>query len=213
MKPKETARILSKGKSIEYSGEWSDKFVYYSNDCFKQDLVVYKGCLLICKKSHLSTPDTIPVLLFENPENEYIATGVQNSDYWELMIPGYSKSFEDIITDLLKLVDPTLTEYVKTLEVRIKQLEDFIQNFDPDIPSSNYLPRINETKILMTSVLDLDAEISANIGDNVNLSLDTIEQVLTDITDHIFSGGESASSRLDTIEQILSTITESEINI
>ena len=84
MRANETARILSKGKSFEYS-KWG-LYVQYSNDCFKQDFVSYNNALLACVKSHFSDESNAPILLYENPDNPFNITGVQNSDYWELIM-------------------------------------------------------------------------------------------------------------------------------
>lgn len=88
MIPREAARILSKGKSFEYS-KWA-KYVQYTNDCFKQDFVSYNNSLLVCTKSHLSDEHNQPELLYENPNNPYIVTGIKNSEYWELVMTGYT---------------------------------------------------------------------------------------------------------------------------
>lgn len=86
MIPREAARILSKGKSIEHS-KWG-KYVQYTNDCFKQDFVSYGNSLLACVKTHFSDEDNAPELLYENKDNPYVVTGVKNSDYWELVLTG-----------------------------------------------------------------------------------------------------------------------------
>lgn len=70
MKSIDHARLLSKGKSFEYS-TWHE-FVKYSNDCFKQDFVSLDNALYACKKTHLSTPDLRPGL----------------NEYWELVTEG-----------------------------------------------------------------------------------------------------------------------------
>lgn len=85
MKGTERARILSKGKSFEFS-EWKP-FVQYTNDCFKQDFVSYNNVLLVCKETHLSTVDEPPELLYENPDNKSLVTGV-NSPYWTFVMTG-----------------------------------------------------------------------------------------------------------------------------
>ena len=123
MKGTTSARILSKGKSFDFS-EWKP-FVQYTNDCFKQDFVSYNNALLVCKETHLSTSDAPPTLLYENPDNQFVITGV-DSPYWTyvmsgapgmLYIPEYndetgelgwriSTSAEDIDTVKIKLEGP-----------------------------------------------------------------------------------------------------------
>lgn len=85
MKANQTARILSKGKSFEFS-KWQP-FIQYTNDCFKQDFVSYDNALLVCIKTHLSTSDEPPTLLYENPNNPYAITGV-DSENWDYIMSG-----------------------------------------------------------------------------------------------------------------------------
>lgn len=84
---RDTARILSKGKSFEHS-IWR-KYIQYTNDCFKQDFVTFNNTLLVCVKSHLSSDDNKPNLIY-SPDNPARVIGI-NSEYWELVlsnIPG-----------------------------------------------------------------------------------------------------------------------------
>lgn len=87
MNIQEHARILSKGKSFEYS-KW-EPFVKYSNDCFKQDFVSFGGALLSCTQTHLSTRENAPTLLYEDPINTEQVTGII-SDYWDFVLTGTS---------------------------------------------------------------------------------------------------------------------------
>lgn len=82
MNVRESARILSRGKSFEYS-KW-DRYIQYTNDCFKQDFVSFNNTLLACIKSHLSSDDTIPL--------KYDSDGSLklNSEYWEIVISNSS---------------------------------------------------------------------------------------------------------------------------
>ena len=81
MNGKEFARILSKGKSFEYS-KW-DSVVQYTNDCFKQDFVSHNNALFACIKSHMSCEDNMPDVFYENGE-----LLVKNSEYWDLVVTG-----------------------------------------------------------------------------------------------------------------------------
>ena len=81
MNGKEFARILSKGKSFEYS-KW-DSVVQYTNDCFKQDFVSHNNALFACIKSHMSCDDNMPDVFYENGE-----LLVKNSEYWDLVVTG-----------------------------------------------------------------------------------------------------------------------------
>lgn len=121
MKANETARILSKGKSIEYS-KWGP-YVQYSNDCFKQDFVSYGNSLLACVQSHFSDEHTEPVLLYENSENPFNVTGVQNTDYWELVMTSdngsvYIPEYDDE-TGILSWKLSSSTDSVKPVRIKL----------------------------------------------------------------------------------------------
>lgn len=121
MKANETARILSKGKSIEYS-KWGP-YVQYSNDCFKQDFVSYGNSLLACVQSHFSDEHNEPVLLYENSENPFNVTGVQNTDYWELVMTSdngsvYIPEYDDE-TGILSWKLSSSTDSVKPVRIKL----------------------------------------------------------------------------------------------
>ena len=98
MNGKEFARILSKGKSFEYS-KW-DSVVQYTNDCFKQDFVSHNNALFACIKSHMSCEDNMPDVFYENGE-----LLVKNSEYWDLVVTGGRSIINDGCDniDILKL--------------------------------------------------------------------------------------------------------------
>lgn len=83
MKGTERARVLSRGKSFEFS-EWQP-LVQYTNDCFTQDFVSLNGALLACVKSH--TSERPPNLLYEDANDPTLATDV-DSEYWALVVSG-----------------------------------------------------------------------------------------------------------------------------
>ena len=79
------ARMLSRGKSFEYS-TWQE-FVKYSNDCFKQDFVSFENALLVCKKTHISNVHNRPELIYEEKDDANLVIGCK-SEYWEFVISG-----------------------------------------------------------------------------------------------------------------------------
>ena len=79
------ARMLSRGKSFEYS-TWQE-LVKYSNDCFKQDFVSFENALLACKKTHISNVHNRPELIYEEKDDTNSAIGCK-SEYWEFVISG-----------------------------------------------------------------------------------------------------------------------------
>lgn len=78
------SRQYYKGTSFKMSGEWKDETNYF-NDEYIVDFVAYKGALLSCSKSHLSSATTEPVLI-KNPEGEI--TGIQPNEYWTFVLAG-----------------------------------------------------------------------------------------------------------------------------
>ena len=121
MKVNQTARILSKGKSFEFS-KWQP-FIQYTNDCFKQDFVSYDNALLVCIKSHLSTSDKPPKLLYENPDNPYAITGV-DSENWDYIMSGtpglvYVPEYDDD-TGMLSWKTSASPEDLKPIRVKMQ---------------------------------------------------------------------------------------------
>lgn len=124
MKHTEYARILSQGKSFYWS-KWCPYNTTYTNDCFKQDFVTYNNVLLACKKTHISTIDNPPEIIYGEGLEQFVAVGVK-SDNWEfvmagppglLYIPEYddetgtlswriSSSFEEISPTKIKIQGP-----------------------------------------------------------------------------------------------------------
>lgn len=121
MKGTERARILSKGKSFEFS-EWKP-FIQYTNDCFKQDFVSYNNALLVCKESHFSTSDEPPTLLYENPDNQFVITGV-DSPYWTYVMSGapgmiYIPEYNDETGELGWRIS-TSAEDIDTVKIKLE---------------------------------------------------------------------------------------------
>lgn len=81
MKNTDHARLLSKGKSFEYS-TWQE-FVKYSNDCFKQDFVSIENALLVCKETHESNLHNKPILIYSGTQ----IIGCE-SEYWDFVMAG-----------------------------------------------------------------------------------------------------------------------------
>ena len=77
------SKDLYKGKSFNMAGEWAPE-VHYFNDDFLTDFVSYNGALLSCKRSHLSSSNNRPELLFE----DNIPCGVKQNSYWTFVLGG-----------------------------------------------------------------------------------------------------------------------------
>lgn len=80
------SRDFYKGKSFNFAQGWAPGINYY-NDGYIQDFVAYRGTLLACHKSHLSSSLSEPKLLYNDPEDSTKPTGV-DSPFWEFVFSG-----------------------------------------------------------------------------------------------------------------------------
>lgn len=80
------SRDFYKGKSFNFAQGWAPGINYY-NDSYIQDFVAYRGTLLACHKSHLSSSLSEPKLLYNDPEDSTKPTGV-DSPFWEFVFSG-----------------------------------------------------------------------------------------------------------------------------
>lgn len=79
-------REYAKGKSFNFMGMWAEN-THYNNDDYVTDFVVYDGCVLACRISHLSSQfDT-----FEFVYDEYGTAVDLKSDLWEFVLPGSTR--------------------------------------------------------------------------------------------------------------------------
>lgn len=74
-----------KGKSFNYAHAWHTG-IHYFNDSSNIDFVTYKNVLLACKKSHLSSSNSVPVIIYDT-ENPLQPIGVK-SEYWSFVLSG-----------------------------------------------------------------------------------------------------------------------------
>ena len=79
-------RDYYRGRSFNFANEWT-KNMHYFNDQYNTDFVSYKGALLVCNISHLSDTTNEPTLLYADPTNPKIPTGVK-SEYWDFVTGG-----------------------------------------------------------------------------------------------------------------------------
>lgn len=80
------SREYYKGKSFNFAKEWHPGINYF-NDNYITDFVSYKGTLLVCRRTHLSSNSNRPELLFEDPKDSNQPTGVK-SEYWDFILAG-----------------------------------------------------------------------------------------------------------------------------
>lgn len=113
------SREYYKGKSFNFAKEWQPGINYF-NDNYITDFVSYKGTLLVCRRTHLSSNSNRPELLFEDPKDSNQPTGVK-SEYWDFIlagtpgpggkvyIPNYNTSTGElswVISDNIESIDP-----------------------------------------------------------------------------------------------------------
>lgn len=113
------SREYYKGKSFNFAKEWHPGINYF-NDNYITDFVSYKGTLLVCRRTHLSSNSNRPELLFEDPKDSNQPTGVK-SEYWDFIlagtpgpggkvyIPNYNTSTGElswVISDNIESIDP-----------------------------------------------------------------------------------------------------------
>lgn len=75
-----TSRDLYKGTSFKVN-EWKED-THYFNDANIIDFIYFEGCLLVCKRSHVSSEANKPVLVFDNGN----PINVEDNIYWDLAI-------------------------------------------------------------------------------------------------------------------------------
>ena len=75
-----TSRDLYKGTSFKVN-EWKED-THYFNDANIIDFIYFEGCLLVCKRSHVSSEANKPVLVFDNGN----PINVKDNIYWDLAI-------------------------------------------------------------------------------------------------------------------------------
>ena len=89
------------GKSIEYEGPWELGKMYY-NDNHRTSFVSYNNYLLACNKTHESSSETEPVILYDGNT----AKGVENI-FWRLVLTaevGNVDTVEKALSALQKVV-------------------------------------------------------------------------------------------------------------
>lgn len=79
-------RDYYRGRSFNFANEWA-KGTHYFNDEYNTDFVSYKGALLVCNISHMSSTSNEPTLIYGDPDNPKIPTGVR-SEYWDFVTGG-----------------------------------------------------------------------------------------------------------------------------
>lgn len=79
-------RDFYKGKSFNYALSWANN-THYFNDEYITDFVSYQGALLACRRSHLSSSNNEPILIYGDPSNPDKITGV-DSPLWDFVLAG-----------------------------------------------------------------------------------------------------------------------------
>lgn len=88
------SRDFYKGRSFNFAEEWS-LGVHYFNDGYITDFVSFNGALLVCRKSHISTEENRPILLYQDEADSKRPTGIDSSPYWDFVLSGTSGATGD----------------------------------------------------------------------------------------------------------------------
>ena len=131
------------GKSFEYEGVWEPGKMYY-NDTHRTSFVSYNNYLLACNKTHESSSETEPVIIYD----EDTAKGVENI-FWKLVLTaevGNVDTIEKALAALKKTVDKNqsdletqnkaniiIANQVQKSTERIQSLENYKTNSSKDI--------------------------------------------------------------------------------
>ena len=131
------------GKSFEYEGPWEPGKMYY-NDTHRTSFVSYNNYLLACNKTHESSSETEPVIIYD----EGTAKGVENI-FWILVLTaevGNVDTVEKALAALKKTVDKNqsdletqnkaniiIANQVQKSTERIQSLENYKTNSSKDI--------------------------------------------------------------------------------
>ena len=131
------------GKSFEYEGVWEPGKMYY-NDKHRTSFVSYNNYLLACNKTHESSSETEPVIIYD----EDTAKGVENI-FWRLVLTaevGNVDTVEKALAVLKKTVDKNqsdletqnkanivIANQVQKSTERIQSLENYKTNSSKDI--------------------------------------------------------------------------------
>ena len=131
------------GKSFEYEGVWEPGKMYY-NDTHRTSFVSYNNYLLACNKTHESSSETEPVIIYD----EDTAKGVENI-FWKLVLTaevGNVDAVEKALAALKKIVDKNqsdletqnkaniiIANQVQKSTERIQSLENYKTNSSKDI--------------------------------------------------------------------------------
>ena len=105
-------KLVYFGKSFEYEGPWELGKMYY-NDTHRTSFVSYNNYLLACNKTHESSSETEPVILYDKGS----AIGVENI-FWRLVLTGEVGN-------------------INTVEKALAALEEIVYQNQSDIESQN----------------------------------------------------------------------------
>lgn len=194
MKNTDHTRMLSKGKSFEYS-TWQ-RFTKYTNDCFKQDFVSYNNVLLACKETHVA--EEPPILKYNDEgypidvlskEWHYVfsasafVTGLRVEIDDSLSIESYNPVQNKIITEkfeeLVSGLNTLNSQKVDIVNGKQLSTEDFTSEFKNKLEDLDII--VIDSELLLDSENPVQNKvISSRINDfnsrieNIEISLDRI---------------------------------------
>lgn len=144
------SRDFYKGKSFRFAHEWHLGITYF-NDEFVTDFVVYNNTMLACKRSHTSSKNNEPVIIYDS-DNGIQPIGVK-SEYWELVLSGISSQGGNINVDAYTKDESDAKyqpkgDYITSIPeeyVKYENLRNYATNQDV-VDSQNYLESKISTK-------------------------------------------------------------------
>ena len=143
------------GKSFEYEGVWEPGKMYY-NDKHRTSFVSYNNYLLACNKTHESSSETEPVILYDGNT----AKGVENI-FWRLVLTaevGNVDNVEKALIALQKVVYKNQSDIETQNQANIKIANQVQKSADRIQSLENY--KTTSSK----DIAALKASVDANIA-------------------------------------------------
>lgn len=187
------SRDFYKGKSFRFVHEWHPGTNYF-NDQFNVDFITFNNTLLACKKSHKSSNENIPVIIYDS-QNPLQPIGV-NSDFWEFVLSGIAN---DVNLDLSNYytkdqIDDTfvskdiLKDYATKTEVEGKQNQ---------LVSGTNIKTINGESILGSGNIEIKVSPDVDLSGFATKQWVEDKGYLTAVPSHYVTKNELINSTAD----------------
>ena len=187
------SRDFYKGKSFRFVHEWHPGTNYF-NDQFNVDFITFNNTLLACKKSHKSSNEDIPVIIYD-AQNPLQPIGVE-SNYWEFVLGGIANDIDldlsnyytkDQIDDTFVSTD-SLKEYATKTEVEGKQNQ---------LVSGTNIKTINGESILGSGNIEIKVSPEVDLSEFATKQWIEDKGYLTEVPSQYVTKNELTSSIAD----------------